>query len=68
MKVSLGIVQQIMDAMFSNLDFAVTYLDDILIKSRNRKEHAKHVKFVFKKNKDYSYKLSIDECDFFNNN
>ena len=46
-KVVPGMFQQMMDAMLGDLDFPVAYLDDILIKSRNREEHAKHVKLVF---------------------
>ena len=42
-KVAPGTFQQIMDAMLGDLDFAVAYLDDILIKSRNHEEHMEHV-------------------------
>ena len=34
-EVTSAIVQQIMDTMLSGLDFAVTYLDDILLKIEN---------------------------------
>ena len=34
--------------MLAALDFATAYLDNILIKSKNR-DHAKHVTKVFKK-------------------
>ena len=47
-KVTPGIFQQIMDASLGDLDFAQAYLDDILIKSRNHEEHAKHVKLVLR--------------------
>ena len=33
--------------MLIDLDFVAAYLDDILIKSRNHKEHSKHMKLVF---------------------
>ena len=33
--------------MLADLDFTTTYLDDILIRSKNRKDHAKHVIEVF---------------------
>ena len=35
--------------MLADLDFATAYLDDILIKSKNWKDHAKHVTEVFKR-------------------
>ena len=39
-KVVPRIFHQIMHAMLGDLDFAGEYLENILIKSRNRKEHA----------------------------
>ena len=44
------IFPKIMDTMLTDLDFATAYVDDILIKSKNR-DHAKQVIEVFKKNK-----------------
>ena len=43
------IFHRVMDTMVADLDFATAYLDDILIKSKNREDHAKHVLEVFKK-------------------
>ena len=57
-KVTPNIFQQIMDAMLTELDFSVTYLDDILIRSKNRKEHAKHIEKVFERIKDFDFKVS----------
>ena len=37
--------------MLADLDFATAYLDDILIRSKNQEDHAKHLIEVFKKNK-----------------
>ena len=54
-----------MDTMLTDLDFATAYLDNILIKSKNREEHAKHVTEVFKKIKEFSSKLSMEKCEFF---
>ena len=39
-KVAPNIFQQAIDAMLAELDFSVAYLDDILKRSKNRKEHA----------------------------
>ena len=33
--------------MLADLDFATAYLDDILIKSKNQEDYAKHVIEVF---------------------
>ena len=42
-KVASTIFQKTMDTMLADLDFATAYFDDILIKSKNREDHAKHV-------------------------
>ena len=53
-----------MDTMLADLNFATAYLDDILIKSKNREDHAKHVIKVFKKIKEFGFKLSIEKCEY----
>ena len=35
--------------MLADLDFAIAYLDNILIKNKDREDHEKHVIDVFKK-------------------
>ena len=50
--------------MLNELDFAIVYLDDILIKRKTREERARHVKEVFKKI-EFGFKLSIEKYDFF---
>ena len=49
--------------MLADLDFATAY--DILIKSKNREDHAKHVIGVFKKIKEFVFELSMEKCVFF---
>ena len=51
--------------MLADLDIATAYLDDILIKSKNREDNAKHVTEVFKKIKEFSFKSSMEKCEFF---
>ena len=58
-KVAPTIFQKIMATMLADLD------DDILIKSTNREDHAKHVIEVFKKIKEFGFKLSLEKWDFF---
>ncbi|XP_014775807.1 uncharacterized protein K02A2.6-like [Octopus bimaculoides] len=64
-KLAPGIFQQVMDIMLTGSDFAVAYLDDILIKSESHGQHAEHVKNVFERIKDYGFKLSKEKCEFF---
>ena len=54
-----------MDTMLSGFDFAVAYLDDILIKSQSLGEHKEHVYKVFAKIQDYGFKLKESKCDIF---
>eukprot|EP00106_Octopus_bimaculoides_P000827 XP_014768269.1 PREDICTED: uncharacterized protein K02A2.6-like [Octopus bimaculoides] len=51
--------------MLTSLDFTIAYLDDILIKSESCGQHAEQVKKVFKRRKDYGFKLNEEKCEFF---
>jgi transposase InsO family protein len=45
-------------------DYAIAYLDDILIYSANEKEHIQHVKEVLRRLKDYNLELKPEKCEF----
>lgn len=45
-------------------DFVIFYLDDILIFSKNREEHAKHVKQVLDVLKKENLYLKMSRCEF----
>ena len=44
--------------------FAVTYLDDIIIFSKNGEEHLEHLRIIFQRFKEASLKLKRSKCDF----
>ena len=46
-------------------EFAMAYLDDIIIFSRNECEHLKHIKIIFQKLIAAGLKLKEFKCDFF---
>ena len=46
-------------------DFAMAYLDDIIIFSQNEQEHLKHIKIIFKKLKKAGLKSKESKCNFF---
>ena len=46
-------------------DFAMAYLDDIIIFSQNEDEHLKHIEIIFKKLKKADLKLKESKCEFF---
>ena len=64
-KVSPNIFQQIMDTMLAGLDFATAYLNDILIKSKDRKIHFEHIIQVFQRIEEYGFKLGAEKMWIF---
>ena len=57
--------QQLMNQVLQGLDFAIAYLDDIVIFSKNELEHLQHLETVFKRLEDAGLKLKKSNCDFF---
>ena len=43
---------------------AVTYLDDIIIFSKNEEEHLEHLRIIFQRLKEAGLKLKRSKCDF----
>ena len=54
-----------MDTMLNDLNFAVAYLNDILMNCQNVEQYKEHVHKVFKRNQEYGFKLKESKCDFF---
>ena len=46
-------------------NFVMVYLDDIIIFSKSKEEHLKHMEIIFKKLKEAGLKLKESKCDFF---
>ena len=44
--------------------FAVTYLDDIIIFSKNEEEHLEHLRIIFQRLKEAGLKPKRSKCDF----
>ena len=57
--------QQLMNQVLQGLDFAIAYLDDIVIFSNNEVEHLQHLETVFKRLHNAGLKLKESKCDFF---
>jgi len=57
--------QTLMNNLFGHLPFVSVYLDDILIFSRNAKEHAEHLRQVLKTLRDNKLHAKLAKCKFF---
>ena len=62
---ALSYFQQLMNQVLQGLDFAIAYLDDIIIFSKNELEHLQHLETVFKRLQDAGLKLKGSKCNFF---
>jgi len=54
--------QHLMDKVFRGLPFVTTYLDDILVHSRNAEEHSHHLREVFQRLADAGLTLRGKKC------
>ena len=54
-----------MNQVLQGLDFAIAYLDNIVIFSNDELEHLQHLETVFKRLQDVGLKLKESKCDFF---
>ena len=53
-----------MNTMLADLGFAIAYLDDILVKSKNVQEHKEHIRTVFQRIEEFGFKLSAENVNF----
>ena len=53
-----------MDPRLAELDFAVAYLDDILVRSKNVKNHEEQLASIFERIKQYGFKQG-EKCELF---
>ena len=57
--------QLLMNKVLYGLDFAMTYLDDIIIFSKNELQHLEHLEAVFSCLREARLKMKRSKCDFF---
>ena len=57
--------QELMTAVLKDFDFAIAYLDDIIIFSRTAEEHLSHIKQVFEKLQAAKLSMKLSRCHFF---
>ncbi|KRY16294.1 Transposon Ty3-G Gag-Pol polyprotein [Trichinella patagoniensis] len=57
--------QRFMDEVTRGLRFCFVYLDDVLVASRSKEEHEKHLANLFRRFEKYGVKLNPAKCVFF---
>ena len=57
--------QKLINDVLKGCNFAMGYLDDIIICSRSEKEHLEHLKEIFTRLKAAGLKLKLEKCCFF---
>ena len=62
---TLAYFQELMTGTLKESDFAITYLDDIIIFSRMAEEHLSHIKQVFEKLQSTKHSMKFSKCHFF---
>ena len=57
--------QKLINDVLKGCNFAMGYLDDIIIYSRSKKEHLEHLEEIFTRLKTAGLKLKLEKCCFF---
>ena len=63
---ALATMQRLVNKVFHNvLDvFVLIYLDNLLIYSKNEKDHKEHIREVLERLKQYNLKVKAEKCKF----
>ena len=70
MKVPFGVAQapayfqELMTGILKDFNFAIAYLDDIIIFSKTTQEHLSHIRMVFDKLKSAKLSMKKSKCNF----
>ena len=59
--------QKLINDVLKGCNFAIGYLDDIIIYSRTEKEHLEHLEEIFNRLRAAGLKLKLEKCSFFKN-
>ena len=64
MKNSAQSFQRLVSHVLKDIDGCFAYLDDLLIYSKNEKDHLKTLELVFTRLKEAGLAISLDKCEF----
>ena len=56
--------QRLMDSIFQEFDFVFVYLDDVLIASKSKEDHRRHLGLFFDRLEKHSLFLQASKCQF----
>ena len=56
---------KLINIVLTGIDFAMGYLDDIIIFSKTEEEHLEHLRIIFERLRQAGLKLKMSKCDFF---
>ena len=56
---------KLINIVLTGIDFAMGYLDDIIIFSKTEREHLEHLRIIFERLRQVGLKLKMSKCDFF---
>ena len=57
--------QELMTGILKDFSFAIAYIDDIIIFSKNPQEHLSHIRKVFEKLTSADLSMKMSKCNFF---
>ena len=61
-----AVFQELMNIVLQGCEeFAMAYLDDVLIFSKNPEEHLRHIETIFERIRQHGLKLKFKKCAFF---
>ena len=62
---ALAYFQELMTCILKDFNFAIAYLDNIIIFNKTPQEHLLHIRMVFKKLKSANLSMKKSKCSFF---
>ena len=56
--------QRLMDTVCHGLEFVYTYIDDVLVASKDRETHKQHLRVLFQKFQEHGLVVNVAKCQF----
>ncbi|KAG8189403.1 hypothetical protein JTE90_020218 [Oedothorax gibbosus] len=56
--------QRFIHSILQDLDFCTAYIDDVLVSSKDEKEHMHHLRLIFQRFQEYGIRINPSKCNF----